>query len=208
MPVIEVRAAEPSLAAKEQRIEPSPKVAAKLQALTPQSVADAAVVRDDDLEPVAVITTVEAFSSRGAFTDPVRADNFLRAFLNKMTGAVKYQLYQSITYNGDFRDFVGVNYATADGPISATLTTINHQIVTCYASLCTRQDVVAFEVPELVLSEVASQYAPGNSPYWRFRFKAQNGIDWEDRLMPAEAAGILMAVEQYRARHRSTAPGK
>lgn len=59
--------------------------------------------------------------------------------------------------------------------------------------------IVAFALPEQHLTAVAGQYLPGSSPLWRFRFKAQNGLDWEDRMSPAEAAGMVEAARRYRA---------
>lgn len=176
-------------------IEPSEKQMRQLQALTPQSVLESITIEDDELERIATITTENAWSSKGKFTDRVRSDNLLRAFVNKTTGNVIYQLYQSVSYNNEWRNFQTANYSTSQGLAAADLVTIDKEVVACY-SMCSYREVVGFDLPTEVVEEIAAQYSPGNSPLWRYRLKG-NGLDWEDRIAPAEAAGLLMAVEAY-----------
>ncbi|MBC2667339.1 hypothetical protein H7F51_17610 [Novosphingobium flavum] len=181
---------------KEERIEPSPDQLRTLNALTPEGVASVVAVEGDDLEPVVVLTTARAWSSKGKFTDRVRSDNFLRAFIGKKTGEARFQLYQQVTYSFQYRNFRQVVFATSQGPRSAPVTELSHEVVTCAAGLCVYKDTLGFDLPESVVREIAAGYQPGASPLWRFRFKAQNGFDWEDRIAPAEAAGLLLAISQ------------
>ena len=189
---------------KYERIEPSAKQLVKLQALTPEGVAAQAEIRDDDLETVATISTFKAYKSNGAFTDRVRSDNFLRAFIDKRSGAVRFQVYQSVSYNFVYRNFTGVTYAAAGGPQAAPVTIIDHEIIACTGSGdtgCSYMDTIGFDVSEAQLRWVAGQYLAGNSPLWRFKFRSQAGIDWEDRIMPAEVGGLLQAVQSYAETH-------
>jgi hypothetical protein len=192
----------PALAqSPEESIEPSPKQVEKMQAITPEAVARSVVVKDDDLEPIATFVTADAYQNNGKFTDRVRSDNMLRAFLSKATGRTTFQVYQSVTYGAARRDFTSVNYATPDGPLTAELTRIGFEVLGCGYGTCSYKESVGFNIDEAVLRAIASQYVPGNSPFWRFRFKAQNGLSWDDRMMPAEVAGLLRAVDAYRAAH-------
>jgi hypothetical protein len=186
-----------------ERIEPSPKQMAKLQALTPEGVAAGADILDDDLETIATITTVSAYQSNGGFTDRVRSDNFLRAFVDKRTGTVRYQLYQTVSYNYVYRNFTGVNYAAPNGPQTASVDVIDHAVIGCAGGpdRCSYKDTLGFDVTEDQLRWVAGQYVAGNSPFWRFKFRSQAGMDWEDRIAPAEAAGVLEAVRRYLIKH-------
>lgn len=185
------------------KIEPSPKQLEKLQALTPQGVADKIETLDDDLETTATLTTANAYQSNGKFTDRVRSDNFLRAFIDKRSGTTRYQLYQSITYNYIYRNFSGASFATAEGPSNIAITVISHEVLGCFGGpdKCSYKDTLGFDISEDQLRWVAGQYVAGASPFWRFKFRSQAGMDWEDRMMPAEAAGLLEAVSRYRARH-------
>jgi len=182
-------------------IEPSAKQMQQLQALTPEAAQRAITISDDDLETVATITSEKVWKSRGKFTDRVRSDNFLRAFIVKASGKVRYQLYQEITYSGEWRQFTSVNYATPDGPASVPVVSISKDVVTCSSGLCVYREVVGFDIPAEQLAAIAESYQPGQSKLWRFRFKGQGGLDWEDRLAPAEAAGLLLAVREYLAEH-------
>lgn len=186
-------------ATKEMVIEPSEKQLKQIRALTPESVAARVKVRDDSLETVATLTTYDAYRSNGGFTDPVRSDNFLRAHIDKRSGAVRYQLYQSITYNWDWRHFTTVNFAAAAGVQTVELDRISSEVVACAPGICTYREDVGFAVPEAELRVLASQYAPGTATFWRFRFKARNGIDWDDRISAGEVAGLLLAVDRFRA---------
>jgi hypothetical protein len=186
---------------KDERIEPSAKEMVKIQALTPDHFAKSATTEDDDLEPVVTITTLKGYRSNGRFTDPVRSDNFLRAFISKRTGEVRYQLYQTVSYNFKWRYFTSVNFATPSGPQSAKLDVIEREVVSCMGGICSYRETIGFDLSEDRLKEIAATYLPQNAPLWRFRFKADNGIDWEDRMSPAEAAGLLAAVRDYRSRH-------
>ncbi|MBC2667197.1 hypothetical protein H7F51_16880 [Novosphingobium flavum] len=180
---------------KEERIEPSPAQLAKLNALTPEGVAALVTVKGDELEPVTVLTTAEAWKSKGAFTDPVRSDAMLRAFISTRTGEVRWQVYEEVSYNYAYRMFRQAVYATAAGAQSAAVTELAHEVLGCFGGTCSYRDTLGFDLPEAAVREIAAQYHPGGSPLWRFRFKAQSGLDWEDRIAPAEAAGLLLAVE-------------
>ena len=186
---------------KEEVIEPNEKQMAMLQALTPQGVADLAVVEGDELEPSVTITTEKAYKSRGAFTDRVRSDNFLRAFITKRTGAARYQLYQTVTYGTEWRNFNAAVFSVDGEAKAAEVVPIAREILTCAMSACVYIETVAFNLDERTLEKIASLYVAGRSPLWRFRFKAKNGVNWEDRIAPAEAAGMLEAVRRYRANH-------
>ncbi|WP_147121214.1 hypothetical protein [Flavisphingopyxis soli] len=187
------------LIAGEEVIEPSAKQMQQLQALTPEGARHALTISDDELETVVNITSEKVWKSRGKFTDKVRSDNFLRAFIDKSSGAVRYQLYQEITYSGEWRRITTVNYATPNGPVSAPVVSIAKDVITCDYGLCVYREAVGFDIPAKQLEAIAASYAPGQSRLWRFRFKGQSGLDWEDRLAPAEAAGVLLAVRAYRA---------
>ena len=168
-------------------------------AITPEQVANDIDIDDDDLEAVATLTTREAWTARGGFTDPVRSDNMLRAFVTKSTGRVRYQLYHEITYSTDWRRFETVNYLVDGAPVTAELTPIASDVVTCEYGACVHRELVAFDIPVELLEEIAALYQPGASPQWRYRLKARSGIDWDDHIPPAEAAGILLAVERFLA---------
>lgn len=183
-------------------VDPTPKALAKLQSLTPDAVTKLVVVEDDDLETRAKLSTVNAYRDNGRFTDRVRADNFVRAWIDKKTGAATYQVYQRVNYDGGRRDFQFVNYASPDGPKTAKLDRIAFETLGCQYGACFSSDTVGFTIDEQFLKAIASQYTPGRSQMWRFKFQASSGFDWQDMISPAEIAGLLSAVDAYRAKHK------
>ncbi|MXO63948.1 hypothetical protein [Qipengyuania oceanensis] len=167
--------------------------------LTPEHFARTAEAHDDELEVVATIDTQKGHRFKGAFKDPVRTDTFLRALVNKRSGAALYQLYASLTYTGEWRTFTSATYVGSEGPVSAPLKVIRRD-VDCQYGGCIYVEHVAIEISGVLLEELATRAAERPVKPWRFRFKARNGQDWTDDMAPAEAAGLLLAVERYRAK--------
>lgn len=170
------------------------KRATRYALLTPEAVARLVVVQDDDLEPIARLSTERTFAFKGGFTDRVRADAFLRAFMVRKTGRTTFELYERLSYTGNSREFHSANYAGTDGPVAATLT-ISDTRLSCPHAVCIHDDTLAFEVPEALLRMIAAR---ATADPWRFRFKSRVGEDWTDDVSPAEIAGLLLAVDRYR----------
>ncbi len=168
--------------------------------LTPEHFDDTITLSDDGLEVTASLSTEKGYRFKGGFSDPVRANVFLRTLINKQTGRTIHQLYASLRYSGNWRFFNGATYSTSVGPISAELMVINRD-VDCQYGTCVHNEQVAFAVPESTLRRIAEGSDERPVQPWRFRFKAKNGLDWTDDIPPAEVAGLLMAVDRYRTQH-------
>ncbi|MEZ5687871.1 MAG: hypothetical protein R3E21_03645 [Caenibius sp.] len=166
--------------------------------LTPEHFARTSKIEDDGLEVVATIHTRDGYTFKGGLTDRMRADTFLRAFVDKRSGSATYQLYAQLSYSGEWRTFSSALYATSQGPVSVPLTVIDRD-VDCHYGTCVFTEHVTFPLPEEIVRELAGQADEHTVKPWRFRFKARSGLDWTDDMTPAEAAGLLLAVERYRA---------
>ena len=114
--------------------------------LTPGDVAKLVATADDDLESVATLTTDRVFKSAGGFSDRVRADNFLRALIDKKSGRTIFQLYAQLLYTGEPRRFTGANFQLA-GAIASRPLTISNETVDCPYNVCMHEEHIAFEVP-------------------------------------------------------------
>ncbi len=74
--------------------------------------------------------------------------------------------------------------------------------VSCSGYLgCTYTEIVIFEVEEDLLRTIAARYQPNEPVAWRIRYKGQSGLDVDEGLVAGEVAGLLMAVDAYRAEH-------
>ena len=172
----------------------------RLSRLTAEDFAEDISIRDDDLEIIATIDTSEGYRVRGGFFSTERTDNFLRSTINKQTGETHYLLYQTITYTSlpqRWRWYERANYQSPNGLSTARLESVTREVVSCVSrDLCVfREDFV------LRLTEEAVRWIANHEPgeFWRFRFVANDGEDWDDILAPAEAAGLLIAVDNYRS---------
>lgn len=168
-------------------------------ALTPEHFETTATYKDDELETVAEVNTAGGFQDRGGLLRVVSNDNFLRAYIDKRTGATQFQVYQFVSYDGDWRFFYGVNYETTDGPRAVELIQIDRKVLTCgrYTG-CSYIEHFAFPVEESLLREIAAKYDPANPSAWRFKFKSKSGKEWQDGMLPAEIAGLLRAVDRQK----------
>lgn len=170
--------------------------------LTKEHFRNTATIKDDSLDTIATISTVNGFQEKRGLLGIVWDDNFLRAFVEKKSGRTTIQLYQVIYYQGSGWNFYQtVNFETVTGPESRPLTIIKRD-VDCTGSRysgCTYVEHVAFDVNESLLRTIAERYQPGQLAGWKFKFSSKSGKEYNDGMLPAEVAGLLEALDGYRA---------
>ncbi|WP_373476234.1 hypothetical protein [Sphingorhabdus sp.] len=171
---------------------------AAIAKLTPSQIAGTASIKDDPLEPLVTITTEAAFRWKGGFTDPVRADNMLRAILDRPTVTANYQLYQTITYSGNWRRYDRANIAFPSGLKTIALTVIDRRVVTCAYGPCVLEETVGFNLSEDDIDALAASYEQNPKATLKFRFKSATSFDWNDDLPAVEVVGLLQAVEKWK----------
>lgn len=172
---------------------------AQALALTPDHFANTAVVSDDELDVTATITTQPGFQHRTGLLNWLWSDEFLRAHVDKKTGAATFQVYQMINYDGDWRFYQTVNYETPTGPKQDMLTIISRDVGSCSRYGCSHTEHFAWSVDESLLRTIAEMYSPGASMAWKYKYGARAAEDWQGGILPAEVVGILQRVDKYRA---------
>jgi hypothetical protein len=173
-----------------------------LVSMTPEHFRDTAQILDDQLETTAIISMEPGFHARhNLAVDRLVCDAYLRAFVEKQSGATTYQLYVDASYSGhDRRLYNTIVYRTPQGIQSAPVIVISRDRANCRKDDCMHRDVVAFDMPEAMLREIAATYTPNVRNGWLFKIKGKFlDTDIEDVIMPSEAAGLLMAVKAYKA---------
>lgn len=182
--------------------EKIPKQVRKLYAMTPEDHAAKVQFVDDDLEVTAEFNTVESFVWKQGILGGGRTDIFLRAFVQKQTGATRFQVY--FVFNQvaqQWPRFYAVNFETPLGPQSATLENIGND-VRCGTGFgvveCTYVEHLVFDVTEHLLRQYAATYVASGTDGWDLRFKAQTFPDGNIEIAPGEIAGLLMRVDQYK----------
>jgi hypothetical protein len=71
---------------------------------------------------------------------------------------------------------------------------------------CREREAFNFEVDEKLLRTIAAAYVPGEAKAWQFKYHCITGEDWQDRILGAEVAGFLMAVDEYKKEHNFPNP--
>lgn len=167
---------------------------------SPEFYAAAADIKDDALETVASISTYTAGRPVTGLFQAVNEDVFLRALIDKKTGEATFQVYQIVYYGGDWRFYMSANYEAPNGPKSVPADRISSEVVACSQYGCSHREDVGFDVPEDILRWVAARATPQTEvgEPWRFKWKAKDGSELLAQLPPAEVAGLLRAVEEYR----------
>ncbi|HJV28862.1 MAG TPA: hypothetical protein VJ673_24515 [Aromatoleum sp.] len=171
--------------------------------LTREHFRSTATIKDDPLDTIATINTANGFKEKRGLLGIVWDDNFLRAFIDKKSGKTTFQVYQVIYYQGSGWNFYqSVNFETPNGPVSVPVTVIDRS-VECSGSRyggCTYTEHIGFDLDESLLRTIAAGYQAGQPVAWKFKFNAKSGAEYRDGMLPAEIAGILDAVDGYRAR--------
>jgi len=170
--------------------------------LSKEHFRNTATIKDDSLELQAMIHTRNGFQDKKGLLGIVWDDNFLRAFIDKKTGATLYQVYNIVYYKRDWRFYNRVNYETQAGPVAQDLDELDRD-VDCTGSKyggCTFYEHVAFSVPESLLRTIAEKYEEtrGMKVGWKYRLKSKAGKDYNDGFLASEIAGLLEAVDLYK----------
>ncbi|QCI79156.1 PDZ domain-containing protein [Hankyongella ginsenosidimutans] len=102
--------------------------------------------------------------------------------------------------------FEQANFQTSNGVETVPVTVIDRQVQTCISAAdCIYTEQVGFTLSDELTRALARLYDPkGSLAVWRFRLKAKSGEDYTDAFAAAEVAGIVKAVDDWRARHPVT----
>jgi hypothetical protein len=175
----------------------------RLMAMTPERFLAAASTDDDPLEFETLISTERGHRRDKAAKGTVDSDVYLRAVIDKRSGAARYEVWQDIRYFGPRRAYHAVHFPAAHGVERAPLAIARHGADLCPNAEtngeCILTKTIAFPVGEALLRQVAARYASDATNGWQFKLKDQTGRDIRSTIVPAEAAGLLLAVDAYRA---------
>jgi hypothetical protein len=176
------------------------KVPPKLAAMGAEQFQARAQVIDDHLETDTVISTEKAFRhTRGLFKTPWN-DNYLRAVVDKRTGAARFEVRQILKYPGSFRGYGEVNYQTSAWPVSAAVVKVRDNAQNCAlfeaGEVCFED--VTFTVDEAHLRDIAARYDAAAPGQWTFKFKAGDAYEHRTAIVQAEVVGLLRAVDDYK----------
>lgn len=171
------------------------KLPAKQAALSADHFHAKTQVLDDPLNIETMISSEPGFrTSQGLLKSPA-SDNHLRAFVDKRSGATRFEVRQTLMYPGSVRGYGEVSYQTGQWPVSTPLTKIRDNASHCFLfeapEVC--REEVSFGVSESELRRAAA--TPGA---WNIKFTSSKGYEHRTAITHAEIEGLLKAVDGYR----------
>lgn len=176
----------------------------RLLALTPDGFAATVKVKDDRLETVAEINTLEGFQHKQGLLGIVWDDVFMRGYIDKKTGKVTNQIYAVLVWQGSgWPFFRTVNVALPSGTEAFELTRVGSN-VDCSGSRylgCTYTEHVIFALNNEQVQSIGATFVPGSPNGIAMRFKGQGGVDRDAVVMPAEAAGYSRVMQHLVQRY-------
>ena len=175
----------------------------RLRLMTPSAFQARTTLSDDALDRIATLTTTDGFVEHRSFGERTPDDVFLRAFIDKTTGQARYQVYVSIRYRAyTWAHWDSATYEATGGPLSARVDRIARLRTVCRRGwICPRSETIGLRIAGSVLRQQADRYTPGVMTPWHFKVTAKAGGERILMLSTAEIAGMLMAVDAYRADH-------
>lgn len=169
-------------------------------AMTPEQIADMAEVVNDPMDTTIQISTRPFFTDRSGLLGISTEDKFIRVFIDKKTGEMAFQGYIWLQYVGEWQFFDSVNIQLPDGPQPTKAQRVADRVISCQAYGCIKQEDVAFDIPEMVMRNVALEAQAGTADQWYFRLtgRIQGGIT--TGMLKTEIAGALIAAEREKAK--------
>lgn len=173
-----------------------------LAQLSPGDFASKVRIVDDPREPVIVLSSRDGYT-RSRSIGGARADDvYLEALIERETGDVSWQVWHDLRM-GSQRELGSVEYTSESGRLEQSgLLAIEKWVDQCPPTdgigSCNHFVRVAFELPDQTVREIADAYRPGERASWPLRFKEANGRDITSGLAPAEAAGLILALERWK----------
>lgn len=174
-----------------------------LAQLTPADVARRVQIDDDQFEPHIVVSTKAAWDRGRRIEGAHATDVHLRALIDRESGTPRWQVWHDLVYEGPRREIASANYRVGGRLEQADPALSEHRYDDCPSVdalriACKRSTRIVFEIPAHVVEEIAASYRPDSREPWRIRFRDDNGRSITGGLAPAEAAGLVRAVEQVR----------
>jgi hypothetical protein len=176
-------------------------------AASPQQVADTIEVKSDPLDTVVRLSSEPFYKQKGVF-GITSGDKFLRAMIDKKTGATLVQVYLWFTYSGEWLFIDRMNYLGPDGLKSIEGKRIDSDVGSCSAYGCTKTEHVAFSIPLADLEFASKDAQAGDDGQWQFKLFGRYETGQTTGLLKTEVAGMLLAVarEQEKLKPAKEAP--
>lgn len=159
-------------------------------------------VADDPAGAAVVLSTREGYVRARAVKGAHARDIHLRAVVERDSGRVSWQVWHEfVTVRGHQR-ITAVHYTLGGRPRTALPIAAEYWLDECPPAdglgACNRFTRIGFEMPERAVREIAAAYESGSRRPWQVRFQDASGRDVTSGMSPAEAAGLVEALDKWR----------
>lgn len=173
----------------------------KALSLSPEHFKQTTKVKDDELESVVTFSTEGGYSEKRGLLGVIWSDEFLRAFRDKKSGAVRFQVYLAWVHQGS--GWMHPYQANYGKPLIVTPTQKVTSDVSCSGgkySGCIYSEHVVFDLSDGEFKRVIEGATADDltSKVWRFRVKGQSGLDYDGAILLSEFFGLKAALDEHR----------
>jgi hypothetical protein len=181
----------------------------QLASLTPGDFARLVQISDDPQQAVVVLSTEKGYTRSRSITGARADDVHLRALIDRSTGRVTWQVWHQLINVTTHWNVISIHYLDRGVAQNVAPIVQEHGLTHCPPTdglgTCSKVTRVGFELPARVVREMAAGYSRNSRTPWRLRFKDAAGRNVTGGLAPAEAAGLITAVEAWRGKPGSAA---
>lgn len=160
-------------------------------------------VEGDSLDPSYTVSTygVSAVVDKTWAGSTTHENSFLRAIIDKKTGAAVVQLYHVARYSGSgWNFFERASYDSPDGLISVRADRLGSD-VNCGRYGCTYYEDVAFEIPLATIEAMSKKYDPVDPMMgMKYRLFAKSGVTADDVVPINEIVAFTLKINEVRAK--------
>lgn len=160
-------------------------------------------VQGDGLDPRITVSSYGATQivSKGWIASTTIEDSFLRAFIDKKTGAVSAQIYHIASYGGkNWHFYQSATYQAPDGLKETQISRIDSD-VNCYRHGCAYQEQMVFPIEFSMLEAMAVKFNPANPLNGlAYRVFAKSGERIDAAIPENEIVAFVNVVNRARAK--------
>lgn len=167
--------------------------------LSPSDFAGQVRITENPEGNAVVLSTRDAYMRTRSIQGARANDVHLRAIMDRGTGEVSWQVWHELVYVDGPRDFASIEYRSGGEARHVEPFAVDHWRDECppadAVGFCNHFARIGFELPDQAIREMAQQYRAGSREPWPLHFRTMSGRHIVGGLAPAEAAGLLEAVE-------------
>jgi hypothetical protein len=168
---------------------------------SPEDFARKTLIKDYPPEEAVVVSTQDAYTRGRPLKGAYAEDVHLRALVERESGRVTWQVWHDLVTTSGHKNITAVHFRSGGNLQTAEPFTVDKWLDQCPPTdgigSCNHFTRVGFELPETSVREIAAAYHAGSRVPWRLQFKDVSGNDVTGGLAPAEAAGLLAALESW-----------